>query len=516
MSPILTRAQMRAFDRYAIEACHVPGMILMENAGRGAAEIIASLALPNARIAIFIGSGNNGGDGLVVARHLLARGITVRVLCVAEKRRIVGDAHSNLAAWEGVGGSVDQLPTEGFAQPLADALGASDVVVDAIFGTGLDRPIVGHLQEMVRALNQASAIRVSLDIPSGLDADHGTPLGIAVRATHTITFGAFKTGMLTPSGAEHCGKIHVAGLGVPASAIFQHTGVQAYVIQTESVARTLRARPLSTHKFSAGSVAIVAGSAGKEGAAWLAGRGALRAGAGLVTVGSFIAPHRIFSPASEDLPEVMTETFSRSDVGASVRRVLEGKHAVGIGPGLGLDDDAKSLVNEVVLRWPGIKVVDADALTLFSGRAHELANAAGSLILTPHPGELGRLLGRTSAEVEADRFGAVERALELTRATIVLKGSRTIVASPAGGVFVCTAGNPCLATAGSGDVLTGVLAALACNIDVDDVARAGTLLHALAGDAWAARHGTDRGMLAREIADEIPSVMGSLLQATQA
>ena len=570
MIPVLTRAQMRAFDKFAIDVCHVPGAVLMENAGRGAADVIsaliearrqravaspsrssagsggvsspASMALPrrgpqsllaakarhfpvrhvanpgqparyplNARVVVVCGTGLNGGDGFVVARHLLARGADVEVFLAGDSEKVTGESRVNHDAFIDIGGQFTELPQGAPLRPLAAALAEAEFLVDALFGTGLDRPIEGHLADVIAVMNAASCQCVALDIPSGLHADSGEPLGTAVQADDTVTFGHLKIGLLTPEGARLAGHVHVVDLGVPDAPILAHIGHVAEVIQKETIGSYIVPREANTHKHLAGNVLVIAGSAGKLGAALLTAQASMRAGAGLVTVCTW--PDAALSLESR-VVEIMTARIDPDRIEASLDEALVGKRTVGIGPGLGLDERARRAVDHVVLGWEGLKVVDADALTHFVGRPEALAGARGDLVLTPHPGELGRLLGRSARAIEQDRFGAVREAVALTKATVILKGARTIIATPDGRMFICMAGNPALATAGSGDVLTGIIAAFACGMSSDRAASAGVLVHALAGDLWRAKTGCDRGLLASEIAEGVPQILAQLGRAS--
>ena len=509
MIPVLSRAQMRAFDRHAIEACHVPGVVLMENAGRGAADVASRLlgpSLAGARVVVVCGAGNNGGDGFVVARHLAARGAEVRVLLASPLERVLGDARINHDAFVDLGGHVAQVPQGDDLAPVEAALGVADLVVDALFGTGLDRPITGFLAALIEAINRAPGRRLSLDVPSGLDADSGAALGVAVQAHDTVTFGHLKLGLLTPQGARLAGRVHVADLGVPDS-IVAHVGHVAEVVERGAVSRLLSPREADAHKFSVGSVLVIAGSAGKSGAALLCARGALRAGAGLVTVATW--PSAL--PAIDArIAEVMSFALDPRDPLPHLDDALKGRRAVVMGPGLGLDDAARLVVEHVLATFRGPLVIDADALTLLRERLDLLAASRAHAILTPHPGEMGRLLGLRGEEVERDRFGAVRRLVEATRAVVVLKGARTIVARPSR-MVVNTSGNPVLAVAGSGDVLAGTIGALACSLAPFDAAFVGVHAHGLAGDVLRARLG-DRGALSGELADAMPSVLDALLR----
>jgi NAD(P)H-hydrate epimerase len=506
MKPVLSRAQMRAFDAYATSECRVPSLVLMENAGRGAADVLVRELCggdaSGVSVAVVCGTGNNGGDGLVVARRLAIRGAKPVAVVVGDLSKASADTRVHLGAWRGIGGGVREVSTGASLSVLADALGTAEVVVDALFGTGLDRPIDGLFADVVRAVNAARATRFALDLPSGLDADTGATLGVAVEASSTATFAHSKLGLMTPNGARLCGRVHVVDIGVPAS-LTAHLGNVAQQVELADVAAWQRARAPGAYKTSAGHVVVVGGSPGKIGAPQLVARGALRAGAGVVTIAT--GPAAAASIEARVL-EVMTARIDPSRAAASLDEALKQKQAVAVGPGLGLGDDARAVVDHLLATWSGPIVVDADALTMNAGRPGVFKQAKKA-ILTPHPGEMGRLLGRTVAEVEADRYRAAHDLAAATGAVVVLKGAHTIVASPDSRVAVSPVSCPALATAGAGDVLSGIVAAMACTLAPFEAACAGVMLHALAGEAWSAAHGgADRGMLASEIADTLTTL----------
>lgn len=506
MIPLLTRTEARELDRRATEEGGVPSLALMENAGLGASELILADFPKAAHVVIVCGTGNNGGDGFVVARRLLAKGLEVTTLLVGDPARVRGDARTTLDALSAAPGTYAQLTADSLA-PLDDALADADVIVDALFGTGLDREVSGLPCTVIERMNAARGARVALDLPSGLDADTGVPLGIAVRADLTLTFAQPKRGLATPLGVAHAGRIEVVAIGVP-EGLVERVGYRAARLEAEDVAKSLSPRNALSHKGSSGRVLVLAGSPGKIGASLLVAHGALRAGAGLVTIA---AEPAVSDVLDQRVLEAMTARFEPEALEASLAPLLEQAHVVVIGPGLGVDSSAKRLVEHVLLNWSGSIVVDADAITVFRGRAQELARAQGKLLLTPHPGEMGRLLGSTTAAVESDRFGAVERAVELTRATVLLKGARTLIGAPGQRVAVNPTGNPLLAAGGMGDVLAGVLGALAVDSDSFSAACAGAFLHGLAADRVADSRGLDRGVLAHEIADQVPAALASLL-----
>lgn len=528
MIPVLSRAQMRAFDRHAIDHCHVPGVVLMENAGRGAADVASRIlgnGVAGARVVVVCGAGNNGGDGFVVARHLWARGCDVRVFLASAPERVHGDARINHDAFLDLGGQVTVLRESERLDALEAALALADLVVDGLFGTGLDRaiePSTFHGQ-VIAAMNHAPGRRLALDVPSGLDADSGAPLGACVEAHDTVCFGHLKVGLLTPHGARLAGKVHVRDLGLP-DVILEKVGHFAHVIERRAMARLVSPRDTDAHKFAVGSVLVCAGSAGKSGAALLSARGAFRAGAGVVTIATW--PEALPSLDAR-MPEVMALALDRKDPLGKLDDALKGRRAVVVGPGFGLDDAAKKAVEHVVAKFAGPIVFDADAITLFKGRAKEIAKlrAAGPhadraatprppMVLTPHPGEMGRLLGLTSDEVERDRFGAVRKLVDATKCVVVLKGARTIVAGPGSAgirIAVNTTGNPILATAGSGDVLCGAIGAFLCSLRPFEAAMLGVHVHGLVGDVLRAKVG-DRGIFSGEIADAMPQVLEAMVR----
>lgn len=509
MQRVLSRVQMREFDRLATEQCHVPSSVLMENAGRGAADailrVLAGLVTRTPSVAVVCGGGNNGGDGYVAARRLLLSGVAVEVIASVPERLLKGDALANCRALLAVGGRVRWAELQGQAQAF-EALHRADLVVDALFGTGLQRPVEGDFKDAIERMNAAAGRRVSLDIPSGIDADTGAVLGVAVRADLTVTFAAYKPGLLTPTGLMHTGPVEVADIGVPLAALPQ-VGESALLLANDDIARALPVRAASSHKGSAGRVLVIAGSPGKIGAALLVGRGALRGGAGLVTLAG---PAAVAGALDQRVLEAMTGRFDPADLKDSLDPLLARTDVVAIGPGLGLSEEARGVVDHVVIGHAGTVVVDADAITLFQGRAETLGQAHGRRILTPHPAELGRLLGVSAAEVEADRYSALTRAVELTRATILLKGPHTLVGSPGLPPFVGRAGTSALSTGGAGDVLTGLIAAYAAILEPASAAFVGAFLHARAAELWAEDSGADRGLLAHEVADWVPRARAEL------
>lgn len=506
MRPVLSATQMRAFDQHASEVLQIPSLTLMENAGRSAADVIVRLISERGVIApcvvVVCGAGNNAGDGFVVARRLAAAGIQVETLLAQPASKLQGDSLGNYKALRAV--SADMVELTDDLTPLAEALSRANLVVDALLGTGLKRDVDGFLARVIDAINAANAYKVSLDLPSGLHADSGRALGTAVQADYTITFAHPKLGLCTPRGAALAGKLEVCDIGVPEDP--SETGLSAEVLEAEDVAALLATRTSTLHKSSAGRTLIVAGSPGKLGAALLSAHGAHRAGAGLVTIATSPA---VAAALDQRVLETMTARIDFAAPAAALEQLLKPCQAAVVGPGLGLDSDARRVVDAVVFGWDGPKVIDADALSHFAGRAGELARAKHA-ILTPHSGELARLLGISAEAVEDDRFAAVARAVELTAAVVLLKGRFSIIGAPGQLPVLNPTGGPVLASGGTGDVLSGVIAALACTLAPREAAFAGAYLHGAAADRWSHQRGADRGLLAHELADELPATLGAL------
>ena len=400
----------------------------------------------------------------------------------------------------------------GARDPLDPLWRDVDAVVDGLFGTGLSRDVSERFRALIESLNGAGRAVFALDIPSGLNADTGAVMGAAVRASVTFTFGHPKPGLLTSSATDFTGELVLCDLGVPRE-LGPAQQPKAHWLEPEDVRGWLSPRARSAHKGRSGRVLIVAGSAGKTGAALLASGAALRAGAGLVTICTFADVARSLD---QRVVEVMTRCIDPDRIGASLDDALKGVDVVVVGPGLGLSEAARDVVDHLVWSAPCPKVIDADAVTHLSGRAHDLPSASGPCLLTPHPGELARLLGLSPVEVEADRFGALERACELTGQTVLLKGPHTLIGGPGTPPWVSSAGHPVLATGGSGDVLAGVCGALAVDLPLLRAGAAAALLHGHAAQLWVQAHsGADRGLLARELSDFLPEARARLAVARQ-
>lgn len=481
---ILLPTEMVEADRFSIEALGVPGIALMENASRHVARAVAERCPPGALIRVICGGGNNGGDGFGAARHLAAWGHAVEIWTLRPAERYGGDARVNLDACRRMG-----LPIAPWSDGPPPVSGAS-WVVDAVLGTGLSGDVRGAAAEAIAWMNQSPSPVMAVDIPSGVDGATGAVRGIAVQATHTVTFATSKPGHWLFPGAGRRGTLEIVDIGMPPEAI-DRTRQRRWILDAADLAPAFARRAPDAHKGRQGHVYVVGGATGRTGAVRMCADAALRAGSGLVTIGTTPAAAAGLGPV---LYEVMAETLA-AGADALTRR-LSGFSAIAVGPGLATDDDVGALLAEALPHIDRPMVIDADGLNHAVRRPAILDGA--DRVITPHPGEAGRLLGRSAAEIQRDRLGAAQALAEKTGATVVLKGAHTVVHA-ADGVAICPDGNPGMATAGSGDVLTGVIAALmARGVPSPQAARAGVLWHARAGDAAATRQGQHH-LIARDI-----------------
>lgn len=471
-------AQVREMDRIAIEDLVVPGRTLMERAG-GAVFLALRAQWPElSRLAVVCGLGNNGGDGYVVARLAREAGLQVTVLQLGDLNKVRGDALKVLDALRSAG--IEPSPFE------ADALPDADVIVDAVFGTGLDREVAGEWRVAIEAINHCGLPVVAVDIPSGLNADTGHVLGAAVRAALTVTFVGAKQGLFTGDGPECCGAVMFDDLQLPAEALAS-VRPAAFRLNYSGLSRLLGPRHRTAHKGEFGHVLVVGGEHGMAGAVRLAGEAALRTGAGLVSV----ATRRDHAPmVSASCPELMCHGVEDT---AALQQLLSKASVVAVGPGLGQGAWGQQMLRRV-LESDLPLVVDADALNLLAREPLR----RGNWVLTPHPGEAGRLLGTTARDVQADRFAAIAALHQRCGGVVVLKGPGTLIFDSSGPVDICCGGNPGMASGGMGDALTGIVTSLVGQgMSLMDAARLGVCLHAQAGD-HAARDG-ERGMIASDL-----------------
>ena len=483
----------------------------MDHAGTGAATLIARWLAPirGKTVVVVCGKGNNGGDGFVVARRLKARGAALRVLLVGRRDDVRGDAADALARWRG---RVEEIEDP---RGLARALGDADLVVDALLGTGVSGPARGPVAGAIEAINRAGATGVpvvALDLPSGVDSDRGALLGPTVKAWRTVTFAGLKRSLLLAPAAAQAGAVEIGDIGVPDEEA--RRGVTTWRLEAADVRPIFPPRELDAHKGRFGHLLVVAGSLGKTGAAVLAGRAALRGGVGLCTIAAPASQQPIIAAqAPEYMTEALPETAAQSLSLGSRDRILElarRMDAVAIGPGLSLDPEAQELARVLIRELDRPMVVDADALSALAGHLELLRHAAGPRALTPHPGEMARMLGRTIEAVQADRIEVARAFAREHGVAIALKGAHTVIAGPDGHVAINPTGNPGMAKGGSGDVLTGIVGALlAREIEPAAALRAGCYLHGLAADV-AVRERGEYGMLAGDLVESVPAALRAL------
>ena len=515
MLPVLTAAEMRGVDERAVRDLGIPGAALMENAGRGAAEAILA-ALPSlgvrgagARVAIVCGKGGNGGDGFVVARHHARARLRPDVLLLAAPSELRGDAAGKYREMRRAGIAARVVRE---APALGAALRRAAFVVDAMLGTGSRGAPAGVTADAIQRVNASGRPVVALDIPSGLPADGDEPQGPAIRAALTTTFAAPKRGLVMGAGVELAGRVQVVPIGVPPAEV--ERGITTFVLERSDVAPHLPRRRREAHKGSYGHLLVVAGSVGKTGAAALAARGALRAGVGLVTVATAASAQPTVAALSLEamtlpLPETAVRTVAR-EARETLLAAAGARDAGAMGPGLGLDDDTQALVRDLARELTVPVALDADALTAVVGHLGVLRDARGPRCLTPHPGEMARLLGVSIAEVQRDRIALARDFARAWGVHLVLKGATSVIASPDGRVALNPTGNPGMASGGTGDVLTGVLGAFLARQLAPDVAlQCAVYIHGSAGDVAAERVG-EESLIAGDVVDALPEAFRRL------
>jgi hydroxyethylthiazole kinase-like uncharacterized protein yjeF len=498
---IYSAAQVRALDAFEIGHRHVPSFTLMTRAAQSAFDILRARWPQARRILVVCGGGNNGGDGYVLARLAREAGLDAQVVAATPPAKLAGDARRAHGDWQAAGGSTISATEFKGGSPLAGIPGAADVIVDALLGIGLAGPLRADTLAMIRAINGYGRPVLALDVPSGIDSDTGAVHDAAVRAEVTVCFVAFKSGLFLGAGPEHAGVVQLEDLGVVAPAMPQFSPLMHRTSEAELALR-LPPRARDSHKGTHGRVLVVGGGPGMPGALRLAGEAALRVGAGLVTVAG--APENLV-PVTSARPELIYLPTAGPE---SMGEVLRAASVVAMGPGLGTSTWAQALWKKVIGVPDKPVILDADALNLLALAPVRLP---AEWVLTPHPGEAARLLETETGAIQSDRLGAVREIHARYGAVTVLKGAGTLVASSNDGaveVAICERGNPGMATAGMGDVLTGVIAGvLAQLLDGPTAgasalsARLGVLIHALAGDAAAG--GGQRGLIASDVIGEL-------------
>jgi hydroxyethylthiazole kinase-like uncharacterized protein yjeF len=509
---ILTADQMREADRFTIEDIGIPSLVLMENAGRQVvAAMEASFASQLAgRVAVLCGRGNNGGDGFVVARTLLQRGIDASVFVIGALGDVRGDARINLDILGRLGVTVVEIGDEQSWELHFSEIGKCTLIVDAIFGTGLRSPVAGMMETVIADINAAEIPVVAIDLPSGISADTPQLIGDCVQASMTVTLAAPKLPLVLPPAETHAGDVVIADIGIPYEVIEGLDGPRVELLTPEQLRLTIEPRAADSHKGDYGRVTVVAGSRGKTGAAHLAAMGALKSGAGLVTVAT---PRGCLPIVASMAPEFMTEPLNEGADGLlsadAVDQVLELNHDVlACGPGLGRSPAVAEFVRAILDRASVPVILDADAISVLADDPERLmGREEREVIITPHPGEMARLIGAPVEEVQANRIQVAADFASTHRIYVVLKGHRTLIATPEGHVFINPTGNPGMATGGTGDILTGMIAAwLAQLLDAEAACRLAVFLHGAAGDLAEGVEG-QVGMTATDLLAQLPQAL---------
>ena len=508
---VITSQEMRQLDHRTVEDFHVPISALMENAGLRLVEEIEKRWGPvsGKTIAVIAGKGNNGGDGLVAARHLRDRSAQASVYLTVSPESIQGEARKNLDRFRLSSGPIHLLHEKGHVD-LAAELSKSDLIIDALLGTGLSSTVSGLTADTITAINTSGKPVLAVDIPSGIHGDTGHVMGVAVKAVVTVTFALPKRGLLMGAGVEHAGQISVCDIGIPQDLIRQIPSKLHWQTSSE-IALLLKHRAMNSHKGSFGHVLVIAGSAGKGGAAVMASLSALRVGAGVVTLA---IPSGLEAALPDRPSEIMTlplpETSDKTLGNAALEPLLkfsQDKNVAAIGPGLSTHPETTLMVHALITRLSIPMVIDADGLNALVGHLDLLKEARVPIVLTPHPGEMARLTGTSSQTVQANRLDIASDFVRQHPVTLVLKGARTLIADQTGILTINSTGNPGMATAGTGDVLTGIIAGLIGQGYPPGIAAAlGAYLHGLAGDMAAVDIG-GIGLLAGDLIHRIPAAI---------
>lgn len=509
---LATPGQMNSIDSHAINEIGIPGMVLMENAALRVAEAAAGMlgGLDGRHITILAGKGNNGGDALAAARHLHNRGALCPVFLLSERSGVHGDAAAHRGIAEKMGLHVLELTAKAQLGKLRSCLQKTDLVIDGIFGTGLKGEVAGIAAVVIGMVNRSSGPVLSIDIPSGVSGETGKILGCGIRADRTVTFCLPKVGLAVHPGCDHTGKLEVADIGIPEISVSQ-AGIKAQLTDTALVSGMLAPRSAESHKGDYGKLLLLTGSAGMAGSGCLSANAALRTGAGLVYLAVPSSLANIYNTAVSEPVVLPLEDGGSGRLSVknkpAVLGMLKNKDVVAAGPGLSVSEDITEIVGLLIKECRAPLILDADALNALSRDIGMLKNLKTAAVITPHPAEMARLAGLSIREVTEDRLGTARNFSEKWGVITVLKGSRTVIALPDGSSFINSTGNPGMATGGSGDLLTGIIASLAGQgMKPADAAVAGVYLHGLAGDRAAARTGV-HGLLPRDVIEELPSVM---------
>lgn len=507
--------EMREIDRVTIEKFGIPGVVLMENAGNAVVDEIKKLDKKVESVLILCGTGNNGGDGFVIARHLHNANINIRLFIVGQPKDISGDAELNLQVLRKLDIQIDNVNDQGGLMKLEKLIPMQDVVVDAIFGTGLVDEVQGIQAGVIDVVNRLSEFTVSVDVPSGISGDTGKVMGCAVRAHKTVTFALPKIGNIMYPGADYNGELIIRQIGLPKKSM-NEVGMKHHIITRDRILKLLPERPQNSHKGTYGKANVIAGSSGMTGAAILTCKAALRSGLGLLKL---YIPESLNLLITTSVPEVVTIPLNEMRRGVininQIARIIDDASdvdVVAIGPGCGTASEMSELVRQMIEAAECPMVIDADGLNVLAKNVSWLNNKKSEIVLTPHPGEMARLTGLSLDEITENPIDVATEFAMKHDVILVLKGSRTIIATPEGQVFVNLTGNSGMATAGSGDVLTGIITGfIAQGMNPKDAAILSVYIHGRAGDIMAGRKG-EFGLLAGDIVSGLTHTLMELVE----
>lgn len=514
---LVTASEIQQMDRQTIESFGIPGRVLMENAGRGATRVIVYQFddIIHKTVGVLAGRGNNGGDGFVIARYLAQKGSDVTVFLVAERTRVQGDAEANLKLLAPLNVPVVEMPDEQAFLAHKTGMRHQEIWVDALLGTGLKSDVKGYFKQIIEFINALGKPVFSVDIPSGLNSDTGQLCGACIRAQATATFAFAKTGQILFPGADFTGYLEIIDIGIP-DLIAKNIRPKQHLLTAERIRSAFKPRPPDSHKGTAGHALVVSGSVGKTGAAAMTAMSAMRAGAGLVTLAipeslNPVLETQVLEAMTCPLPETQNGIIGESSFN-KIMDLVAGKKCLAIGPGLGKATETKKLVHRIIQECLVTIVIDADGLNHIAGSTEILNKTKAPVILTPHPGEMARLMNSTADSVQKDRITCARRFAEKFNVHVVLKGAKTIIAHPEGNVFINPTGNSGMASGGMGDVLTGVIAGLiAQGYSAESATHTGVYLHGAAADNLAEEVGPF-GYLATEVMNAIPGQIKLLIQ----
>jgi len=513
---VVTPSEAKAIDQRAMEEFSIPGIVLMENAALKTVDIIREKYIKDfcsGKVVVLVGGGNNGGDGMAIARHLMLIGIDVGIFIFSPEDKITGDAKINLDILKKLQAPIKWVEDTNDLNMLDKELKEAFLVIDSLFGTGLYRKIEGILYEAIRKVNDHNVPVVAIDIPSGIHGENGHVMGIAIKADDTVTFGYPKRGHILFPGREYTGNLHVVPISLPSNSA-EIGGVSGFTLGDIEVAMALKERPADGHKGTFGHVAVIAGSTGMTGAACLTSMAALRAGAGLVTLGVPASLNPIFE---NKLTEVMTLPLEDESTGHfisrsidEIKKLITGKDVLAIGPGWGKNCDGLEVLRNILAEFSISIVIDADALNHISQDVELLSKHKGPVIITPHPGEMARLTKKSVKEVVEFPVDTAQKLARDYDIIVLLKGAASVVAHPDGRIYFNRSGNSGMGTGGSGDILTGIIASfIAQGYSPYDAAVYGCYVHGRAGDYAKDRLG-ETGMIAGDILDALPLVLKDL------